>query len=157
MAFVNWIGEQERYQTETFKVDFKSMKKDPAKLTDYVTYNLFAAVHEIVEAGQETPWKPWANVDKAEFWESHREKFIGEIVDVMFFIANSLVAVGCTDQELNEAYYRKMAINRQRQAAGYDGKNKCGECGRAFDDKHVEASPNTTELICVDCAIGRTS
>lgn len=40
-------------------------------------------------------------------------------MDVLHFIANALVAIGVTDDELEEAYREKQRINRERQATGY--------------------------------------
>lgn len=140
MKFNEWLATQREYQADTFGVDYPAMETDPERLTGYVTTNLWAAVHEIVEAGAETPWKPWATVDKGEVWRANREKFVGEVVDVLFFLGNALTAVNCTDEELATAYGAKMAVNRQRQAAGYDGKNKCASCGRALDEPGSDGS-----------------
>lgn len=37
----------------------------------------------------------------------------------MHFLANILVAIGVTDDELEGAYREKQAVNRQRQRDGY--------------------------------------
>jgi hypothetical protein len=132
--FDNWLLDQRRYQQETFKVDYPGMASDAGARTDYVSMNMTAAMIEMGEAFQEVPWKPWATINKAESWKRTRAAFIGEIVDVMFFLANALTAVGCTDEELAVRYSQKMTINERRQATAYDGNDKCTNCGRAFDD-----------------------
>ena len=151
--FLDWLARQRTYQAETYGVDYHAMESDAERLTEYVTMTLHATVHELVEAGQETPWKPWATVDKAEYWRDHRDKFVGEMVDVLFFVGNALAAVNCTDEELTERYESKMAINHQRQAVGYDGQNKCVECGRAFDDAGVFNCADGNK-VCLECAGG---
>jgi hypothetical protein len=50
-----------------------------------------------------------------------RNKFVEELVDVLHFVANQLVAAGCGDDELSERYAEKQQINRDRMASGtYD-------------------------------------
>lgn len=137
MRFDEWLRTQRAYQAETYGVDYDAMRQDAEKRTAYITTQLYALIHEVVEAGQETPWKPWATVDKDAFWQQSRKAFVGEMVDVLFFVGNALAAVDCTDEELASRYGQKMDVNKQRQVAGYDGTNKCTECGRAFDDTHV--------------------
>lgn len=138
MQFNTWLADQQAYQTKTFKISYPRMKTDVDVRTDYVTMNLNAAFLELGEAQQETPWKPWATAeDRTTKWAKNRDKFVGELVDVLFFVANALTAVECTDEELQAAYNHKIEVNQQRQAAGYDGSNKCSDCGRAFDDAGV--------------------
>lgn len=139
MRFDEWLHTQRAYQVETFKVDYPHMQRDVDNRTAYVTMNLNAAFLELGEAQQETPWKPWAKTqDRQATWDKNRDKFVGELVDVLFFIGNALTAVGCTDEELAVRYQQKMDVNIQRQRAGYDGTNKCANCGRAFDDAGVK-------------------
>jgi len=154
--FSTWLEKQRDYQATTYKVDYANLAKDVDAKTDYVTMNLNAAFLELAEAQQETPWKPWATAEnRVEKWEQNRGKFIGELVDVLFFISNALVAVGCTDEELATRYEQKMEINRQRQAVGYANDNKCRICGRAFDDHDVvKAGLNESDDICVGCFKG---
>lgn len=138
MQFNEWLAGQRRYQAETFRVDYDQLDADVDALTAYVTMNLNAAFLELAETQQEVPWKPWAKTEKrAEVWETGRDKVIGELVDVLMFVGNVLAAVNCSDEELAERYEEKLEVNRQRQAAGYDGRNKCDGCGRAFDDRGV--------------------
>lgn len=138
MRFDEWLREQREYQTETFNVDYAEMDADVDALTAYVTMNLNAAFLELAETQQEVPWKPWAKTEKrVEVWATGRDKVVGELVDVLMFVGNVLTAVNCSDEELAERYEEKLAINRQRQAVGYDNRNKCAGCGRAFDDKGV--------------------
>lgn len=154
MRFDEWLHKQRAYQSETYGVDYRRMSTNADELTEYVTMNLYAAMHELVEAGAETPWKPWSSADKQKTWNDNRDKFVGELVDVLFFIGNSLAAVGCTDEELDVKYSMKMDVNKQRQVAGYDGKNKCAECGRVFDDREVVfVESRGNDRICDQCAI----
>lgn len=139
MKFESWLADQRVYQAETFKIDYPDLKADVDNRTAYVTMNLNAAFLELAEAQQETPWKPWATAeDRTTKWAKNRDKFVGEMVDVLFFVANALAAVECTDAELEAAYNHKIVVNQQRQAVGYDGDNKCAGCGRAFDDAGVK-------------------
>lgn len=49
----------------------------------------------------------------------NRTRVLDEIVDVLHFVANMLVAIGVTDDELEASYKAKQAINRQRQIDRY--------------------------------------
>lgn len=139
MQFNEWLASQRQYQQETFGVNYTSMANDVDELTAYVTMNLNAAFLELAETQQEVPWKPWAKTeDRAKKWETGRDKVIGELVDVLMFVGNVLTAVDCSDTELAQRYEQKLNINRQRQAVGYANDNKCGGCGRAFDDHGVK-------------------
>lgn len=125
-----------------------SYGKDPAQLdgrdrVEYVRWNMLAAHDELSEALGEIAWKPWAD---AEYF--NRDEFIGELVDVMHFVGNMLVAAGCTDAELNARYLAKMEKNRKRMESGYTGLDKCPSCRRARDD--VAKSEHSD--LCVLCA-----
>ena len=151
--FSEWLEQQKAYQAETFGVDYAELDTDVDALTAYVTMNLNAAFLELAETQQEVPWKPWAKTEKrAEVWATGRDKVIGELVDVLMFVGNVLAAVNCSDEELTERYNEKLDVNRQRQAAGYDNTNKCGGCGRAFDDKGVKLSGVVNgDKLCTKC------
>lgn len=154
MQFNEWLADQRRYQAETFGIDYDKMNVDVDALTTYVTMNLNAAFLELAETQQEVPWKPWAKTEKrAEVWETGRDKVVGELVDVLMFVGNVLTAVGCSDEELAERYGEKLEVNRQRQTAGYDGRNKCDSCGRAFDDKGITKAGNLPDVgdVCNVC------
>lgn len=49
----------------------------------------------------------------------NRQRVLDEIVDVLHFIANMLVTIGVTDDELEAAYQAKQEVNRQRQRDRY--------------------------------------
>lgn len=132
-----WLAIQKAYQEVTYGVDFEDMWRERTadELTRYVTMNLNAAFLELAEAQQETPWKPWVTIDKQLAWRANGERFAGELVDVMFFIANALLAAGVTDEWLAEHYAAKMAVNQRRQVEAYDGvSTKCPTCKRALDE-----------------------
>jgi len=137
----NWLRDQREYQSTVYDVAYEVFGLDKDARTDYVSMNLTAAMIELGEAYQEVPWKPWAKVNKEEVWKEKREKFIGEIVDTLFFLSNALTAVGCTDEELARAYAAKMGVNKKRQADGYDGiSTKCTHCGAALDEPGMDVN-----------------
>lgn len=130
-----WLRRQKAYQADTYGVDWEDLHNDSEHLTTYVTTMMNAAFLELAEAQQETPWKPWATTNKRQAWIDNRDKFVGELVDVLFFVANSLVAVGCSDEELELRYLAKMKVNEKRQEDGYDGvSTKCSICKKALDE-----------------------
>lgn len=133
-----WLETTRRLQEESFDVHYDSMTGH--ELADYVTYNSAALSCELGEFLQEIGWKPWAN---PRGWVN-REKALGEAVDIGHFLANLLCAIGVTDEEWETAYRVKQQINRERQQNGYDARNKCPTCGRAYDDVGVGCTKWTT-------------
>lgn len=91
-------------------------------LTRYLDWNATAAVQELAEAREEFSWKPWAR-DPAFI---NRDRIRDEIIDVMHFLGNMLVAIDVTDEELEEAYRRKQEINRARAESGNYSARKGG-------------------------------
>lgn len=79
-------------------------------LTQFLKDMVLAAHVELSEALQEVDWKPW----KGGTGEVDRAKFVEEMVDVLHFCANILVAVGVTDAEIQEAYPAKTRVVRKR-------------------------------------------
>lgn len=125
--FGSWLKDTRTLQEDFYGVIFENRTAEERE--EGIKINILAATDELHEALNEVSWKPWA---KAKFF--NREAFIGEIVDVLHFIANLLVWANVSDEELNRAYLEKMERNRQRQREGYLGTEKCSECARAVDD-----------------------
>lgn len=113
--FGTWLAETRELQVQSYG-------KDPARLDllewlDYLRDQTLAAFVELGEYIQNFKWKPWAK--EPQFPNSDaRDDAIEEMVDVLHFIANNLVAMGVTDEELTAMYEYKMQVNRDRMAAG---------------------------------------
>lgn len=115
MLFGTWLSETKTLQE-------KSYGTNPAALEDqdwlkYVRTQTLAAFVELGEYMQGLKWKPWGKVQQKPD-PVDRSLAIRELVDVLHFVANNLIALGCTDQELNDEYERKMQINRDRMERG---------------------------------------
>lgn len=93
-----------------------------ASLAEYLKWNLLAAYQELGEIGVEFSWKPWA-VDEPFV---NRERVRDEIVDVMHFLGNMLVALDVSDEELEAAYVAKQAKNTRRKESGTYSAQKGG-------------------------------
>lgn len=130
--FGDWLERTRELQIRYYGNDPMELK-DEAKI-DYIKWNYIAAVKELGEMLDEVGWKPWATSRHI-----NDDAAAGEIVDVMHFLANMLLAFGWTDEELGYYYAKKMQKNRERMASGaYDGvTGKCPACGRALDDEYV--------------------
>lgn len=154
--FDGWLHETQKLQEETYHLDLDHFASTPSSnvdkivnLIDYISINVTAAIHELVELQSETSWKPW----QMDAPYAHRDQIRGEAVDVLHFVANILMAIGVTDEELNEAYLAKMQINRDRQnrASGYLIKAegvKCRTCHRALDDVKPSFEDPTLCMAC---------
>lgn len=136
--FNAWLAETRQLQVEAYGLDYEKFE-GPDGLDELVKYMKdmhIATVAEMQEMLDEISWKPWAKDDLYV----NRDLVVKELVDALHFIANLLTAVGCTDEELDEAYTSKMAVNRERMlgSAPYlvhrDAGTKCDSCRRSFDD-----------------------
>ena len=132
--FRAWLIAQRELQVEGFGIN-------PAKLTPdekirFVWWNAWSVEDELHEAMREVGWKPWAT--SRHF---NREAFVKEIVDVLHFVGNMLLAAGVLGvedlaAEVWDEYQKKAAVNLERQRVGYDGvSNKCAQCGREMIGK----------------------
>lgn len=129
-----WLQSTRVLQSEHFGVNYSELTGE--KLADYMRTQIAAIASELGEFTQEVDWKPWVNANKPRGWVN-RDQAIGELVDLVHFVANALCAMDVTDDEWEERYRRKQQINRDRRASGYDSKTtKCG-CGRAIEDGAV--------------------
>jgi len=135
--FDEWLLSTRSLQRQSFGKDPALL--EGAELAEYVRWNMLAANDELMEALHEVDWKPWT-VTEDGF--RNRDAFVGELVDVLHFVANMLVAAGCDDAELTDKYQAKQQKNRDRMASKiYDGRNKCKFCGAAFDDEATKCTP----------------
>ncbi len=133
--FDEWTERQYTYQRQSFDIDLHKLTEE--ERLAYIDTMLKAAMLEIGEAFNEFSWKPWAS---NQFL--NRDAVVGECVDVLFFIANTLAALGVSSRELDQKYLSKMGINTARQERGYDtGTTKCVKCKRALDDTAVLCTP----------------
>jgi len=90
----------------------------PSAMTDeqwagYVQRNLHQAHVELGEVAQELPLRPWRGPVGRPDAEA-RQRAIVETVDALCFISNYLFALGVTDEELNEAYAKKVRYTTER-------------------------------------------
>jgi hypothetical protein len=128
-----WLESTRRLQREAYGKDF-SLPHDPDVFADAILENHSALVVELGEFMNEVGWKPWAT---PRGWVN-RDAAVGELVDVAHFLANLLVRLDVTDDEWEERYRAKQAVNRARQANGYDAREgKCPRCRRSYDDPGV--------------------
>jgi hypothetical protein len=134
---------QRDLQTRTFGFDFATMTPD--ERIRYIRDQHQAIVVELVEALDEVEWKPWAQpVSPAHGRRINRDAFVGELIDVLHFWVNMVLAVSgdATPTEVADEVFTRYAlkhrVNVQRQADGYDGSStKCHSCKRALDDPAV--------------------
>ena len=149
--FNSWLEKTRVLQLEAYGNDLDAIEGQ--ELRTYLTWNHSAAVIEMGELLEEVRWKPWANWEEGDPVVPNHGAFVSEAVDVLHFVANMLCAAGVTDEELDTAYQKKMAVNRERQArsGGYQsikGIDKCERCGRSFDDV---GRASTEDPVCIFC------
>lgn len=130
----DWLKKQKAYQENVYGTDIDGMITDYEARTEYVTWNLHALMLEAAEAGEETPWKPWSSRDKKEAWDKNRDAYVGELIDIAFFLANAAIAAQVTDEEWVDRYEQKRSVNEHRQATNYNAHStKCPNCKRELD------------------------
>lgn len=117
-----WLESTEELQEEVYGYYGPSLRADLALLATYLDWNQTAAVQELAEVREEFSWKPWAVDDP--FVNASRIR--DEVIDVMHFLGNILVAIGVDDDELEHFYRKKQAINRARAESGQYSAQKGG-------------------------------
>lgn len=132
LMFDEWLLSTRVLQRQSFGKDPATL--EGAELADYIRWNCLAAIDELMEMLHEVDWKPWTVTEDGI---RNPQAFKGEGVDVLHFVANLLVAGRTDDAELSELYRAKQQKNRDRMASkAYTGiKEKCPQCGRAYDDE----------------------
>lgn len=155
LMFQSWLQDTLVLQKDSYGHDPGLMEGE--EFADFVIWNSFAAVSELVEMMDELDWKPWAKIRGRPEQEA-RDRAVGEIVDILHFVGNLAVALRVTDAELSQRYEAKMAVNRERMRSnpgGYDARGtKCPHCKRALDDVGVETRPadlGQSRKVCRAC------
>jgi hypothetical protein len=143
-----WLSKTYGYQSTHFGVDYRRMETDIEYRLDYIKTNALGMQSEIIEALDETPWKPWASGDKKAHFDDGRDRYVKELIDVLFFAANALTAAKVTDDELEQRYLAKMTVNQNRQRDGYDARStKCATCARALDEPNAPEPVRANERL----------
>ncbi len=147
LTFGEWLSRTRDLQRSAYDVDPVKLERE-ARAT-YTRWNVLAATAELHEFLQEVRWKPWA-MFQGDIPD--RPAAVGELVDVMHFIANLLVMLSVDGEELTQRYLDKMEVNAERQDGGrYDEETaKCPSCGRDLE----EAGGSMTvsgKVLCTNC------
>jgi phosphoribosyl-ATP pyrophosphohydrolase len=130
-------GWYEQYRLQEAMNGTHPSRLDTEDAIAYIRNMVLAAEDELHEALQEVGWKPWASSKHI-----NRDGFVSELVDTWQFLMNLAQVVGVTPDEFASKLEAKHRINWQR-LKGYDGvSDKCTNCHRAFDDTHVQCTPN---------------
>lgn len=112
------LTKQHQLQTEVYGHDLAGM--DEETRARYVRDMVLSLTHEAHEALDEVGWKPWAS-DRG----MDQQAYLDELVDVLFFLLNLMLATGLSPMVLAElvgdGYMDKWEVNVDRQRAGYDG------------------------------------
>ncbi len=113
MTFAAWLVMTKQLQTALHGADPGAFQ-GPDRAS-YIRYNTLAAVAELMEFLNETRWKPWQS-DPGEVIRS--DAALEELVDVLHFIANLLVSLQVSPDDLSEAYLAKHRMNYKRLLSG---------------------------------------
>lgn len=150
------LSRQDQFQTLLGR-NPDGMTRD--QLREYIRTQVLSLNAEIIEALDETQWKPWA-ADIPDQPIVNKDRYIGELADVYIFFMNMMLAGKVSVTELCEAVETKQTKNIKRQQDGYNAKDtKCPSCKRAYDDDKVTCKlappfPNgQTRTIYGYCAI----
>lgn len=97
------------------KHGFDFWKLPPEKRRDMFVRQLFAAMSELGEAGDEVN-KWWKRGSKEpEALSGKKEEILEEMVDVLHFYMGALLTLGCDGKDVAEAYLKKLELNHKRQ------------------------------------------
>lgn len=126
MQIEEWIALQRALQIEAFGLDPVMLEGDA--LGEFVTWNAYALADELHELTAEIQWKPWAK-QRGTIIDSSRA--LGEVVDIMHFLGNLILAFKIDPEHIAEAYAAKVQVNIDRQKNDYDAMSgKCPSCKR---------------------------
>lgn len=79
-----------------------------------VKENVLAAIVELTEVLNETPWKPWKQYDPQSGRFMDVGALLTEMTDVLQFWANMVICMGFTPEEVTSALEKKWAENYRR-------------------------------------------
>lgn len=152
--FKAWLELQLRLQRETFGVDPPALSG--RERAEYIRWNALAVVSELDEFLQEVQWKPWAQ-DEGLIMNPIRAE--AELVDMLHFVGNLLLAIGAEPDSLWRAYQAKHEVNQRRQTEGYDGvTGKCANCRRDLSetgttsaDVELYEGATVAVILCAGC------
>ncbi len=110
-----WLASTVTLQREAYGFEWTG-DESPGQVASSLKDNVLAAAVELTgEVPREFHWKYWSHTEPFV----NRDRVRDELVDVLHFIANMLIAIGVDDDELEEAYQQKQYINRMRQHEKY--------------------------------------
>lgn len=110
-----WLESTVKLQREAYGFEWTG-NESAGQVAESLKDNLLAAAVELTgEVPREFHWKYWSHAEPFV----NRSAVLEELVDVLHFVANMLIAIGVTDDELEEAYQAKQAINRARHKVNY--------------------------------------
>jgi len=113
--FDRFLAKARATQREVYAVDPPALA--PLDWVHYVVEHLHCAHVELAEAAQCLPLKQWrAGRLLGDPSDEQVEDAVDELVDALCHISNVLVALGVSDDVLNERYDRKVSYT-----AGRDG------------------------------------
>jgi hypothetical protein len=134
-TFGEWLEEQRQLQVEgaaygKTEGDPEKVCKDPEAMARHYQWNYAAISQELSELMDEVGWKPWATSR-----HMNRQQVMAEAVDALHFLANMLLGVGATGEELTAIYEAKIQKNLLRWRSDYTGVDeKCPGCGRDMQE-----------------------
>lgn len=107
--FDSWLEVSKTLQH--LKYGTKPEELEEKAYAEYMRLNFTAAIVEFGEFMQTRKWKPYKLEERSD---TERDDAIEEIVDVLHHIANILVLERVTDEELSDAYMKKVQKNMAR-------------------------------------------
>jgi dimeric dUTPase (all-alpha-NTP-PPase superfamily) len=135
------LDNQKALQKKSYGIDVSTLSAEDR--ATYIRDMSLALTDELHEALNEVGWKPWATSRHL-----NRAAYASELIDVLHFWCNLVLAADLSEQDILDLYFAKAEKNAKRQLAGYDGvTDKCRTCGRAFDDAAVLCTPIACEHI----------
>jgi dimeric dUTPase (all-alpha-NTP-PPase superfamily) len=80
----------------------------------YIKDHIFAAIVELTEILNETPWKPWKKQQ-----ELNSQRYKEEIADLLHFVINLCIVARIEPEQLYDLYMDKNKVNIERKQRGY--------------------------------------
>lgn len=106
----NMFQLQMNFQAKVGNMPFKSEEQKQR----FINLHTLAAINELNEALNETPWKDWKKNQN-----NNKEQFQKELIDVWKFLINLSIAADLTPEKLYDLFIDKDIIINTRQDGGY--------------------------------------
>lgn len=110
------MTEQRKMDTE-HGIDHYDLACHPRKMTAYISRHLYGAFESLSKATSSVPLPEHSEESQRSAWEESRDEMVTTFAEALESLSHVLVAMGCTDKELQLRYAEASLCEEPEQAA----------------------------------------